>query len=298
MLKEVLDMLGVDKLDESQQRSITEKLDLMIDVKSRERTNELLREEKEALVEEYELKFEDYKKEITSKFSDFVDSVLDEELEIPEKVYEYAKKGELYSDLIDQFKIKLAIDENVLDEEVKSLLRESKEEILSLTEQVNGFIAKKMEMDNDVKIMASELYLRKKCDGLLESQKTKVMNLLGDVTDKKEIDKKFKYVVDNILHEEVEPGTEEPAPEVVPNTVVCPSCGAIYSDEGLTVCPKCGAKMEDVVTNIDPAESDGTIDGKGQAEVVVEKVEIIDESSNPFDQMKKGWLRMLKENKL
>jgi len=302
MPKEVLSVLNVEKLDEDQQSLITEKIETMIEMKSRERADELLKEEREALVEEYEIKFEDYKKDITSKFSDFVDSVLDEELEIPEKVMEYAKKGELYSELIEQFKIKLAIDEGMLDEEVKGLLREAKDEILKLKADINKSIATEIELKEDAKSMAAELYLRKKCDGLLESQKEKVFNLLGDIKDKSEIDKKFKYVVENILHEEVEPGTEEPISNSISNTVICPKCGAIYSENGKDatgICPKCGAKMEDAVESIEPAQTDGTVDGKGQVEVPIdETVPLKEDISNPFDQMKSTWLRMLKENKI
>lgn len=304
MLKEVLTVLGVEKLDETQQTLISEKIETMIDVKSRERADELLKEERDVLVEEYETKFEEYKKEITSKFSDFVDSVLDEEMEIPEKVMAYAKKGELYSELIEQFKIKLAIEDGILDEEVKSLLKEAKEEIIKLKADLNEAITKEIELKEDAKSMATELYLRKKCDGLLEAQREKVFSLIGDVKDKKEIDKKFKYIVENVLHEELEPGEELPPGESASNTNVCPQCGAIYSVEGddaTGTCPKCGAKMEDAESSVDPAEADGNghVDGKGLAEVQpVQEKEQITEGASPFDQLKSTWLKMLKENKL
>lgn len=298
MLDEVLKVLGVDKLDESQQLAISEKIDTMIDIKSRERADELLKEEKEALVEEYEAKFEDYKKDITSKFSDFVDSVLDEELEIPEKVLTYAKQGELYSELIEQFKMKLAIDEGLLDAEVKGLLREAKEEILRLKGDVNKQMAKEMELKEDAKIMASQLYLRKKCDGLLESQKEKVYKLIGEATDKAEIDRKFKYVTENILHEQVSPGTEEPAGESASNVCICPKCGAEYSFVGESscgTCPKCGASMTDAADAPTPADAGGN----GHVEVGAnEEVKIVSESASPFEKQKSAWLRMLKENKL
>jgi hypothetical protein len=300
MLDEVLKVLGVEKLDEAQQTAITEKIETMVEMKARERADELLKEEKEALVEEYELKFEDYKKDITSKFSDFVDSVLDEELEIPEKVLEYAKKGELYSELIEQFKIKLAIDEGLLDNEVKGLLKEAKEEILKLKGDVNKLMAKEMELKEDAKTMAAQLYLRKKCDGLLESQKNKVYSLLGDITDKTEIDKKFKYVTENILHEQVAPGTEVEAGESAANTCVCAKCGAIYSFKGETAtgpCPKCGAAMEDAKAAPDPAATDGNGQVELQPEVKQESV-IVEGVESPFEKQKSTWLRMLKENKL
>lgn len=300
MLDEVLKVLGVEKLDEAQQTAITEKIETMIEMKSRERADELLKEEKEALVEEYELKFEDYKKDITSKFSDFVDSVLDEELEIPEKVLEYAKKGELYSELIEQFKIKLAIDEGLLDNEVKGLLKEAKEEILKLKGEINKHMASEMELKEDAKTMAAQLYLRKKCDGLLESQKSKVYSLLGDVTDKAEIDKKFKYVTENILHEQVAPGEELEAGESAANSCVCPKCGAIYSFKGETAtgtCPKCGAAMEDAAANPDPAATDGNGQVELQPEVKNESV-ITEGIESPFEKMKSVWLKTLKENKI
>lgn len=297
MLDEVLKVLGVEKLDEAQQLAITEKIDTMVDIKARERADELLREEKETLVEEYEAKFEDYKKEITSKFSDFVDSVLDEELEIPEKVLQYAKQGELYGELIEQFKIRLAIDEGVLSEEVKGLLRESKKEILKLKGDVNGLMAKEMELKEDAKSLATELYLRKKCDGLLENQKTKVMDLLQGVTEKTEIDKKFTYIVENILGEVVAVGTEEPAGESAANAVICPKCGAIYSEKGETAtgtCPKCGAKMEDAEASMIPAEDSGN----GVMEVTPVAPGTIAEATSPFEQYKGAWVKMLQENKI
>lgn len=299
MLDEVLKVLGVEKLDEAQQVEITEKIETIIEMKARERADELLKEDKEALVEEYELKFEDYKKDITSKFSDFVDSVLDEELEIPEKVLQYAKKGELYDELIEQFKIKLAIDEGLISEEVKKLLREAKEEILKLKTDINSHMAKEMELKEDAKVMAAQLYLRKKCDGMLEAHKVKVFNLLGDLTDKTEIDKKFKYVTENILHEEVAPGTEEPAGEAASNVNICPKCGAQFSLEGENAtgtCPKCGAQMEDAAASPEPAEADGN--GHVDLNPEVKQESVITETASPFDKQKSAWLKMLKENKL
>lgn len=298
MLNEVYKILGVDKLEEAQQTEISEKINTMIEMKSRERVDELISEEKETLMEEYETKFEDYKKDISSKFSDFVDSVLDEELEIPEKIKNYAKKGELYEELINQFKIKLALDEGMLDNEVKGLLKEAKDEILRLKDEVNKSIAKEMELKEDAKAMAAQLYLRKKCDGLMEAQKTKIFSLLGDVTDKQEIDKKFKYVMENILHEEVQPGAEEGAGEAASNTNVCPNCGTIYSVKGenaTTTCPKCGTKMVDAEQSIIPAETNGNGHVDIQPEI---KNESVNESVTPFDSLKSTWLKMLKENKI
>lgn len=196
-MDKLLKLLGVEKINESTQNEIKEKLEIIIETKSKEMLNDILSEEKEKLIEVYESKFNDYKDEITSKFSNFVDSVLDEEMSIPEKVLEFAKKGELYSDLIEQFKIRLSIDEGLLDEEVKSLLRESKEEIEGLREKLDKSIFENLEVKEDAQELASELYLRQKCDGLTESQKNHVIEMLEGILDKTEIDRKFGIILES-----------------------------------------------------------------------------------------------------
>jgi hypothetical protein len=195
-MDKLLEMLGANKLDESTQTQIREKLETLVEVKAQEKVNAILKEEKDKLVESYETKFEEYKEEITGKFSNFVDSVLDEELTIPDKIVEYAKKGELYSDLIEQFKLRLGVDEGLLDEEVKGLLREAKEEIIRLRDDLNSQISENLEVRKDAQELASEIYLRRKCDGLTEDQKKYVLEMLDGVVDKTEIDRKFDVILE------------------------------------------------------------------------------------------------------
>ncbi len=301
-MDEILKLLGIDKLDESSSTDIKKKLSEMVDVKARERANTYLKEEREKLLKEYEDKFEDYKKDITGKFSNFVDSVLEEELQIPEKVMQYAKVGELYHDLIEQFKIKLAIDEGVLDEEVKGLLKEAKDEIVGLKSQLNKLTGEKMTVEEDAKQMAAHIYLRKKCDGLVESQRDYIMNLLGDITDAKEIDRKFEYAVK--MSESFEPGAEVPVEdgEAFNNACVCPQCGAIASSQtacSATACGTCGAMMKDV--NEDPVPADEQGQGSMEVPDTLPEPEAgrVAESTSPYEgQMKEKWLKILKENRL
>lgn len=195
-MDKLLEMLGIQKLDEAAQNEVKEKLQAIIEVKAKELANETLESEKEKLVEDYEKKFEDYKNEITNKFSDFVDSIFEEELTIPEKVLEFAQKGELYTDLIEQFKIRLSVDEGLLSEEVKSLLREAKSEIVGLREEINKIYEQNFELKTDAKELAAQVYLHEKCKGLIETQKEKVFTILEGITDKSEIDKKFDIVLE------------------------------------------------------------------------------------------------------
>ena len=195
-MDKLLELLGANKLNEDDQTQVKERLETLIEIKGQELSAGKLQEAKEQLVESYESKFEDYKEDITSKFSNFVDSVLEEEMIIPDKILEYAKKGELYHDLIEQFKIRLSVDEGLLDEEVKGLLKEAKDEILKLRGDMDGIISENLEVKQDATELAAELYLRRKCDGLTESQKKRVLEMLSGITDRSEIDRKFQFVLE------------------------------------------------------------------------------------------------------
>jgi hypothetical protein len=195
-MDKLLEMLGVQKLDEQKQDAIKEKLDTLIEVKAQETVTELLKEEKDKLIEQYEEKFDAYKEDITSKFSNFVDEILESEMTIPDKVLEYARKGELYADLIEQFKVRLGVDEGLLDEEVKALLKEAKTEIQSLRKELDKNIAERLEIKSDATELAAELYLRNKCDGLTVEQTTHVLAMLEGVKDREEIDRKFEIIVE------------------------------------------------------------------------------------------------------
>lgn len=196
-INKILESLGVDKLDESKQTEVKEKFDTLVETKVDEKVKEKEKEMKEELTEQYENKFEEYKKEITEKFSNFLDEVLDEEMEIPEKIKEYARKGELYEDVIQTLKTRMAIDEGMIDDETKGLLKESKDELSKQKDQINKLTSENMEFKKDNKELAASLYLEQKCDGLTLKQKERVTSILEGVTDKEEIDKKFDVIVES-----------------------------------------------------------------------------------------------------
>ncbi len=195
-MEKLLELLGVQKLDESEQEVIKEKLQTLIEVKAQELVESKLEEEKAKLIEAYEEKFEAYKDDITSKFSNFTDEILEQELQIPDKVLEFARKGELYSDLIEQFKVRLSVDEGLLDEEVKGLLKEAREEIVELRDELNESISERLQTKQDATELAAEVYLHRKCNGLTEGQREHVMEMLDGVTEREEIDKKFDIIVE------------------------------------------------------------------------------------------------------
>lgn len=260
-MDKLLALLGVEKLDESAQGKIKEKLEVIVETKAKELLDGKLTEEKEKLVDIYESKFEEYKEEITSKFSNFVDSVLDEEMTIPDKILEFAKKGELYHELIEQFKIRLSVDEGLLDKEVKSLLKEAKDEIQKLRGDLDTSISENLEVKKDAQDLASELYLRQKCDGLTESQKKNMIEMLEGVFSKSEIDRKFDIILESLKINEKDKDKDKDDDE------------------------------KDGKGKVDTKEDEDEDDDKNESKKV-------DESNSPFKQSVSEYIRILKENKI
>jgi hypothetical protein len=271
-MDKLLKLLGIDKLNEDTQAEVKQKLNDYIDVKVKEDVATKLSEEKDALVEKYEEKFEEYKEDITSKFSNFVDSILDEELTIPEKVLEFAKKGELYTDLIEQFKIRLSVDEGLLDDEVKGLLKEAKEEILSLRKDMDKLTEQNLTLKGDAQEMAASLYLHEKMKGLTEEQKSHVLSILEGVTSKEEIDRKFKIVLESLdikINEEDDEDEDE-------------------DDD---------KKKKDEDDDKED-EEDEDKKNEGHFEVKDNKKSLNEDDDSPFTQFKNQYLKVLKENKI
>ena len=269
-LDKIYESLGLEKLDESKQNEIKQYLEETIDLKAKEKADEKIEEEKEKLVEKYEEKFNEYKEDVTSKFSDFVDNIMESELQIPEKVQEYAKIGERYQPIIEKLKVMLAIDEGQFDEEAKDLIKESRDELVKMKDKINNLTSENMELKKDAEEMAAHIYLRKKCDGLTESKKERVMKLLEDVTSKEEIDRKFKLVTEGYKDSEINE-----------KTMYCSECGEeveINEDDNEATCPECGGELSDQ---------------KGK---VSEEVETPEEPKYGENDIRSTWLKMIKEN--
>lgn len=302
-LKDIKKILGIETLNEEQQKLVEEKILMLVDVKVKERVDEEVTKEKSRLASEYETKFDEYKTEITSKFSDFIDSILDEELEIPETVLEFARKGEMYADLIEDFRKRLAIDEGVLTDDVKALLKEAKDELVRQKDEINSLVGKNMELTKDAKEMAADLYLHKKCEGLTEDKRQKVFGIIGGTVDKKEIDKKFDFVLEHVIKEDsTEDAKIDADTETIANTTLCKECGESIVTEGenpAKTCPKCGASLVDMTDIGDAGDGTGNAVVDPETKLGEEKVEnVVTENVDPWQEMKKRWVKILKENKI
>lgn len=281
-IKDILETLKTDLLTEEQQKEVEQKLQDIVDLHVQEKLTEAIEQEKESLIEVYEQKYEEYKNETISKFSDFVDTILEDEMKIPENIVEYARLGELYSDLITEFKSRIAIDEGTLDEEAKELLAEAKDEIQRLRDEINEVTKDLLESKNDAKEFAAELYKRKKCDGLTEAQRGHVLRLLEGINTQKDIDRKFEVIKSHYLNEK---GDDEGDDKTTDCT--CPDCKKSFTVKGAvdenTKCENCGTQLKENVS-----EGRAEVDDK-------KKVEVVEDS--PFAEYKKNVLRVLTEKR-
>lgn len=291
-MDKILELLGANKLNEDTQADLKEKLQTIVEVEAKKLSDSKLEEQKTQLVEDYEEKFEDYKKDITEKFSNFVDSVLEKELTIPEKVMEYAKKGELYHDLIEQFKIRLSVDQGLLDEEVKGLLKEAKDEIIRLRKDMDERISENLELQKDAQEMAAALYLHDKCKGLTESQREHMFSILSGITDKEEIDRKFEIVKESERFDPVEVGNGEGEKVIAKMKKKSdPKNNEDQVEEDEEITGRAEVNEED-----DEEEGDEDEDKKKKKkDDDEEEDEDMNESNNPFSQYKKMYLSVLKE---
>jgi len=288
-MDKIFEILGIERLDESKQVELKETLKTVIDIKATEiaesKVQVLLGDAKTKLKEEYEVKFDEYRDSLTSKFSNFVDSVLDEEMIIPENVIKLARQGELYHELIEQFKTRLAIDEGMISAEVRAMLKEAKGEIEALRDKLDKSKGENLTLEKDASEMAAQLYIREKCDGLTESQKKHVTNLLGDEVVKENIDKKFDIIVKTmgLIKESDDKDTDDTDAKLF--EMKCEDCGKSVSvkekmDE--MDCPDCGSTMKNGET-IKESKADVKSDNKP-----------LNEGKSPWETYKSIWLKSIK----
>lgn len=137
------------------------------------------------------------------------------------------------------------------------MLAEARDEITSLRDQLNGTIAENIEVKRDAEAMAANLYLRKKCDGLTEAQKARIMPLLEGERNTDVIDKKFAFIMENVMAgiagaattepqgNSTELGAEKtPVQKEVEKECSCPKCGKVVpaADNvscSMLKCPEC-----------------------------------------------------------
>jgi predicted RNA-binding Zn-ribbon protein involved in translation (DUF1610 family) len=287
-MDKIFEILGIERLDEAKQVELKDTLKTVIDIKATEiaesKVQELLDDAKTKLKEEYEAKFDEYRDSLTSKFSNFVDSVLDEEMIIPENVIKFARQGELYHELIEQFKTRLAIDEGMISAEVRAMLKEAKSEIESLREKLDEAKGVTLTLEKDASEMAAQLYVREKCDGLTESQKKQVISLIGEEVVKENIDKKFDVIIKTIGL--IKESSDDDNTDDEKFEMKCEDCGkSVLVKEKINEmdCPECGSTIKS-----------GETVKEGKTVVDEDDKKKLNEGKSPWETYKGIWLKSIK----
>lgn len=150
-------------------------------------------------IEGIEKDHEQFKDKLSDATAKTINEIIEEDLTIPDKVMKFASKGELYDDLIKQFKIRMSVEEGMIDEPVKKLLKEAKEEIIKLRANIQKTKTSTAMIKEDIKEMDAQIYAYEKIE-LLENDnlKKRAKKLTEGTKSKDTIDTILEQIVKEI----------------------------------------------------------------------------------------------------
>ena len=145
------------------------------------------------------------KKEIAlfeSKLIDKMSHYLDSEMKvlIPQNLVEAQAKLEVLEPLVESIKDTFTKNGIQIDNKGFGLLKQAKNEIISLTGKLNKAVAQKIELTESTEKLLGRYLLNDKTNGLTETQKKKVFSIFEN-SSYEEIDEKFNAVRDLVITE-------------------------------------------------------------------------------------------------
>lgn len=153
---------------------------------------------KEGTLEDAKKAIEEYKESLTEKISSYLESELQNL--IPENLVEAQAKVEAYEPIVEKVKSVFKGYGVEVDSEAHSVLKEAKDEILSLQKSYDSIVADKLKLEEKTAELLAKYILKEKCDGLTESQTSKI-NIIFKGSTVEEIEEKFESVADLIISE-------------------------------------------------------------------------------------------------
>ncbi|MCD4693300.1 MAG: hypothetical protein K8R79_10325 [Calditrichales bacterium] len=154
------------------------------------------------MLERIEKDYERFKDKLTDTTAKTINEIFEEDLQLSENVRKWAYKGKLYDNIIQQFKIRISVDDCLMDEQALSLLREAKGTILNLRSNIAKAKNSTAMVKDDIKTMRKQLYIYKRLDEMkinnLNQHKIKTILLEGDIDNlsEYEIDKKINLLLE------------------------------------------------------------------------------------------------------
>ena len=139
---------------------------------------EKLETEKAELVESYDAKLNNLEKKIVSKLDSFIEHVIKEQ--ISDEAINAIAINEVTSPIVDG--IKKVFSENYvqLDENTEGVIKESESKIKDLEEKYSAEINKNLQLEERLEKTAIYLIISEKTEGLVPSQKQRVVNMFKD----------------------------------------------------------------------------------------------------------------------
>jgi hypothetical protein len=212
-LKGVMTEEDLTKFENAIKDMINEKVDILVESKTKELedkaekfcTEEVEKRlvlEKENILKEYDGKLQKFENDITEKLDLFLESEITKN--ISDDMINKIAINETYRPIVEEI-TKIFEEKYVsLDVEGFGILKEAKEEIIKLEEEVANHMAEKMELVNESDKQKSLILFLEKTEGLNKDQKSKVMNLI-EGKEYKEVKKTLSSVIDIVVEQEEVP---------------------------------------------------------------------------------------------
>jgi len=134
----------------------------------------------------------EFKKDITEKLSDYLDSTMNKL--VPDEIIKEAAEAKHYKALVEKVKEVIVIDEVTKDREVREAVNDANDIMKKLKMNNNKLMKEKIRMHKRCKEVEAELHLEKKVKGLTDSQKAFVTEALKG-KEAGEIDELFESTI-------------------------------------------------------------------------------------------------------
>jgi len=158
----------------------------------------------------------EFKKDITEKLSDYLDSTMNKL--VPDEIIKEAAEAKHYKNLVEKVKEVIVIDEVTKDREVREAVNDVNDIMKKLKMNNNKLMKEKIRMHKRCKEVEAELHLEKKVKGLTDSQKAFVTEALKG-KEAGEIDELFESTI-KMMREKDE--KRQPKPAMQSKTVTDP----------------------------------------------------------------------------
>lgn len=160
-----------------------------------------------ALVEEVKK----FRQEMVEKVSDYLEAQLEQA--IPEELMEAAAKLEVYEPLVEAVQAAFAGNFIKLDTTSYSLIKEARDEIATLKNQVQDYAKKEVHLKKEMKKVERNMKIEGLTEGLTAKQKSRAIKLLEGV-EVDNLESRFETIRDVIIEsEEVHTKKTAPKPE-------------------------------------------------------------------------------------